>query len=299
MQHNFTGTGVALVTPFFESGEVDLASLELLLEHVRAKGKGVDYMVVLGTTGETATLLDEEKEIIFSFVQKKNKGKLPLVAGIGGNNTEKVAEEMRAFSHEDYEAFLSVSPYYNKPSQEGIIQHYSALAKASKLPIIVYNVPGRTGSNISASTTAALSKIRKIQAIKEASGDILQCSEVRRLSNPSFSLISGDDPLTVPMISIGATGVISVVANALPVHVSTMVRLAVEGYTKEASEIHHQLMPITQMMFEEGNPAGVKAALNCLGIGENFSRLPIIHASLDLHKRIEKELKRVLNANLV
>ena len=137
MQHNFTGTGVALVTPFFESGEVDLASLELLLEHVRAKGKGVDYMVVLGTTGETATLLDEEKEIIFSFVQKKNKGKLPLVAGIGGNNTEKVAEEMRAFSHEDYEAFLSVSPYYNKPSQEGIIQHYSALAKASKLPIIV------------------------------------------------------------------------------------------------------------------------------------------------------------------
>ncbi len=299
MQHNFTGTGVALVTPFFESGEVDLASLDILLDHVRAKGKGVDYLVVLGTTGETASLTPEEKEMIFAFVQHKNKGRLALVAGVGGNNTANVAEDMRSFSHSEYEAFLSVSPYYSKPSQEGIIEHYSVLAKASKLPIIVYNVPGRTGSNITAETSAKLSKIRKLNAIKEASGDILQCSEVRRLSQPSFTVISGDDALTVPMISIGASGVISVLANALPVHVATMVRLATEGYTREAAVIHHELMPITKLIFEEGNPSGIKAALNCLGIGENFSRLPIVHASLDLHKRIEKELKRVLNAHIV
>lgn len=284
------GSGVALITPFNEDGTIDFNALEKLIEH-QITG-GINYLVSLGTTGETATLNKQEKQEIFSFIAKKANGRVPLVAGIGGNNTQEVISQLNDFDLSGYCAILSVSPYYNKPTQEGIFQHYKAIAEASKLPIILYNVPGRTGGNIEAATTIRLANASKnIIGIKEASGNLHQCSEIARDKAADFLLISGDDGLSLPLIALGASGVISVLANALPAQVSELTRLSLDHNFKDAAELHGQLLEITDLCFVEGNPAGVKAILNQSGLCKETVRLPLVPVSEKTRSKIIEELK--------
>ncbi|WP_039053652.1 4-hydroxy-tetrahydrodipicolinate synthase [Sphingobacterium sp. T2] len=284
------GAGVALITPFHADGSIDFETLGNLIEFQISEG--MDYLVSLGTTGETATLSSEEKKKVWQFTKDKVKGRVPLVAGIGGNNTLEIVEAVKNFDTEGFCAILSVSPYYNKPTQEGIYQHYKAIAEVSKLPIILYNVPGRTGSNISAETTLRLAKeFKNIVAIKEASGNFAQFSEILRDKPGHFQLISGDDPATLPMMALGAIGIISVVGNAYPKYVSTLAHLCVEGKYSEARDIHYKLLEITELCFVEGNPCGVKYILKELGFGEDYVRLPLVRVSSKTQQRIQEAMR--------
>ncbi|MEE1945097.1 4-hydroxy-tetrahydrodipicolinate synthase [Pedobacter sp. KR3-3] len=292
--NKFHGTGVALVTPFNTDGTVDYQGLKKLINHL--VDGGIDYLVSLGTTGETATLSKDEKKKVWDFTAEINDGRLPLVAGIGGNDTLNIAEAIKSFENNQYSALLSVSPYYNKPTQEGIYQHYKYLSEQSELPIILYNVPGRTGSNMSPETTCRLAHdFKNIIATKEASGSFDQFNQIMRDKPADFMLISGDDPIALPMISIGAVGVISVVGNALPQQLSSMIRLALQGDYKAALPIHLSLLEITRLMFAEGNPAGVKAVLKQLNICGDDVRLPLVKATEGLNKSLAQQVENLLS----
>lgn len=286
------GAGVALVTPFNADGTIDFETLGRLIEFQIEEG--MNYLVSLGTTGETATLTPEERKQVWKFTAEKVKGRIPLVAGIGGNNTMEIVQQIQDFDIQGYCAILSVSPYYNKPTQEGIYQHYKAIAQVSKLPIILYNVPGRTGSNMSAATTLRLARdFSNIVAIKEASGSFSQFSEILRDKPKDFVLISGDDPVTLPMMALGAVGVISVIGNAYPKLVATLTQLCAEGKYQEARSIHSSLLTITDLCFVEGNPGGVKYILSQLGIGSDHLRLPLVPIGPITQKAIVDEMKQV------
>lgn len=288
----FSGTGVAMITPFLQDGSIDFNALENTIEHL-IKGK-VEYIVVLGTTGESATLTKEEKQKIFEFTTEKVNGRVPLVAGIGGNNTAEIVESVSHFELKGYEAILSVVPYYNKPTQEGIFQHYKAVAEAAKLPIIVYNVPGRTGITMSATTTLRLAnEVKNIIATKEASGNFDIFNEIAAHKPAGFDLISGDDPVTLPMIALGAIGVISVIGNALPLQTSEMVRNCLKGDFKAAQPQHSSLLEFTKLCFVEGNPAGVKAGMKELGICDDTVRLPLVKVSDEIKVKIVTEIKKL------
>jgi 4-hydroxy-tetrahydrodipicolinate synthase len=290
-EKRFTGTGVAIVTPFRKDGSVDFKSLEKLVNFLITKG--VDYLVVLGTTGETPVLTKDEKQAIVNQVIEINNKRVPLVQGLGGNNTLEIVNALQNCSFEGIDALLSVTPYYNKPNQEGLYQHYKAIALHSPLPVILYNVPGRTGVNLSYETTLRLAKDygRQFIAIKEASANLLQIMDIIKDKPTSFKVISGDDALTFPLISLGSSGVISVVANAFPSEFSTMVRLLLDGKTTEARKIHYKMLPIIDLVFAEGSPTGVKAFLDVMGLVPNYLRLPLVSASKELYKKIEVAVK--------
>ncbi|MBD3748160.1 MAG: 4-hydroxy-tetrahydrodipicolinate synthase [Sphingobacteriales bacterium] len=288
----FSGTGVAMITPFLQDGSIDFNALDNTIEHL-IKGK-IDYIVVLGTTGESATLTKEEKQNIFEFTTQKVNGRVPLVAGIGGNNTAEIVESVSHFAIKGYEAILSVVPYYNKPTQEGIFQHYKAVAAATKLPVILYNVPGRTGITMSAATTLRLAKeVENIIATKEASGNFDIFNEIAAYKPAGFDLISGDDLVTLPMIALGATGVISVIGNALPLPTSEMVKNCLKGDFKAALSQHSSLLEFTKLCFVEGNPAGVKAGMKELGICDDHVRLPLVKVSEETRAKIGSEIKKL------
>lgn len=289
---NFYGTGVAMVTPFDGSGQIDFDALRKLINYLI--DNGIDYLVSLGTTGESATLSKDEKKKVFSFTAEVNNGRVPLIAGIAGNNTAEVVDAISHFDTTGYSAILSASPYYNKPNQRGIYEHYKALANESKLPLLLYNVPGRTGSNISPETTVKLAQdFKNIIGTKEASGSFDQFNQIMRDKPEEFLLISGDDPVTLPMISLGATGVISVVGNAFPKQFSSMVRLALEGKFKEAVPGHLDLIEFTRLMFCDGSPGGVKTALKELGICGDTVRLPLVQVCEEVAAKIIAETKRI------
>jgi 4-hydroxy-tetrahydrodipicolinate synthase len=290
MLKELKGTGIALVTPFTKDGTVDFISLEKVINHT-IKGK-VEYLVSLGTTGETATMSKEEQKEVLNFTIDIVKKRVPIVAGFGGNNTANLVESIKGADLKNVTAILSASPYYNKPTQEGIYQHYKAVADATKKPIILYNVPGRTASNITAETTLRLAKdFKNIVAIKEASGDFMQCMHLAKYRPKDFLLISGDDAFTLPLLSVGFDGVISVVGNALPKQFSDMVRAGLAGDYAKAQKLHNSLLDIIKNLFVEGNPAGVKAALKILGVTATDSvRLPLVSASENLHKTLKTQI---------
>jgi 4-hydroxy-tetrahydrodipicolinate synthase len=280
---NLYGTGVALVTPLDESGDIDYASLKRLLVHT---AKGVDYYVVMGTTGESATMTKVEKRKVLSFVIQNNRKKLPIVYGIGGNNTAAVLEEIADTDFSNVSAVLSVSPYYNKPSQEGIVHHFNFVADACPVPIILYNVPGRTSSNLTAGTTLRLAKHKNIIGVKEASGNLEQCMKIAKEKPADFMLLSGDDMLTLPIYSIGGVGVISVLANAFPVIFKKMKEHAFAGDYAKAQKELFKLVDINGPMYEEGNPVGVKQLLHEMGVCGPNVRLPLVQASEGLVRKI-------------
>lgn len=293
--NSLRGTGVALVTPFFENGSIDFESLAKLIEH-QINGK-VDYLVVLGTTGETASISDEERFQILDFVIDQSKGRVPLVAGFGGNDTQHVVESLAKYNRlNEYQAILSVCPYYNRPNQEGLYLHYKAIAEASTLPIILYNVPSRTGCNMEAATTLRLAKeFNNIIAIKEASANMPQIMEICRDREDEFLVISGDDIMTLPMMPLGIDGLISVLGNALPNEVSNMIRAALNKDYEKAQSLHFRMLRMMHFIFEEGNPVGVKALMNSLGICATHVRLPLAPASKGLTEKIRLEADTVLN----
>lgn len=279
------GTGVALVTPFKEDGTIDVEALSNIVAHCQ-KG-GVDYLVALGTTAETATLTKEEQKLVLDTIIVANNGVLPLVVGIGGNNTMAVVAEIKNTDLSDFCAILSVSPYYNRPTQEGIYQHFKAISEASSLPIIAYNVPGRTGSNMLASTTLRLANdFANIVAIKEASGNMGQVLEILHQKPAHFMVLSGDDLTGLAVILAGGDGVISVIAQGLPQEFSKMVRLGLEGRSKEAYQQHFRLQKGMNLIFEEGNPAGIKSIFEILGLCNSQVRLPLVAASAGLKKKL-------------
>lgn len=290
--NKFHGTGVALVTPFNADGSVDYNGLKKLINYM-IDGK-VEYLVSLGTTGESATLKKDEKKKIWEFTAEINSGRVPLVAGIGGNDTAALLDDLRTFETNGYDAILSASPYYNKPSQEGIYQHYKAISESSPLDVFLYNVPGRTGSNVSPETTCRLAyDFKNIIGTKEASGSFDQFNQIMRDKPKDFLLISGDDPVALSMIAMGAVGVISVVGNALPQQLSDMIRLCLKGDFVAAQPLHLNLIEFTRLLFLEGNPAGVKAALNLMNICGDSVRLPLVSASGSLTLSIKNELNRL------
>lgn len=281
----FVGTGVALVTPFKDDLTVDTAALENLVKDQIENG--IEYLVVLGTTGETAVLSHEEKELVKATVKNANNGKLPLVLGIGGNNTAGVVEELKTADLDGFDAVLSVSPYYNKPTQEGIFRHFKAVAEASPLPIIIYNVPGRTSSNILPDTVNRIAReLDNIIGIKEAAGDIVQAMKLISLVPDNFMVISGDDMITLPMTLAGGKGVISVIGQGMPKEFSEMVRLGLDGKVSEAYQLHYKIAPSIDLIFAEGNPAGIKSMLAKKGMIANNLRLPLVEASKTLQKKI-------------
>lgn len=291
--NKFKGSGVALVTPFKSDKSIDFEALRKLVQ-LQIQG-GTNFLVVMGTTAESPTLSYEEKEEILQLVIAENAGRIPIVYGIGGNDTKAVAKVI-ANVPAGVDGILSVSPYYNKPTQEGIYQHFKFLSEASKLPIILYNVPGRTGSNMLPDTTLRLAELPNIVAVKEASGSMEQIMEIISRKPDGFSVLSGDDAITMPLIASGADGVISVVANALPEKFSIMVNASLKGDFEVARPIHNELLAITKMFFEEGNPGGVKVALENREIMFQNLRLPLVPVSLSLAERISLEMKRVLKS---
>jgi 4-hydroxy-tetrahydrodipicolinate synthase len=289
----FTGTGIAIVTPFNEDGTIDWESFSKLIKFW-IDGK-VEYLVVLGTTGESATVRGEDKQAVFSFVNKAAAGRVALVAGIGGNDTEEILEGFKTFDLEGYDAILSVSPYYNKPSQEGLFQHYKTLSDHTPLPIMMYNVPSRTGQNITAETQLRIAReCRNVFATKEASGNLEQVMQIIKQKPTGFMVISGDDALTLPMLALGADGVTSVVANAYPLDFSTMVRLCLQGEFEAARKLHYKYIEIIATLFAEGSPSGVKAYLSEMDLCQNTFRQPVWRVSDGLHERI-KELMRLIS----
>ena len=284
------GTGVALVTPFKSNFEIDYDALGRVIDFV-IRG-GVEYLVTLGTTGETPTLSSEEKTALVHFTLEKAQGRVPVVVGIGGNNTHELLKEFEKFPLDKAVAVLSASPYYSKPSQEGLFRHYQALAAASPKPIILYNVPGRTGRNINASTVLRLAtEVKNIAGIKEASGDMAQCMQILRDRPDGFLVVSGDDALALPQMACGMDGVISVAANSFPQKFSDMVRFCLKGDYANAKKINDQLIEGYELLFVENNPAGVKAALAELGIIQNHLRLPLVPLSSHLHQRLKEYVK--------
>lgn len=291
MNNPFTGSGVALVTPFNADFTINFEALRKLVR-LQIDG-GTDFLVVQGTTGESPTLSQEEKMQILETVIDENKGKLKIVYGVGGNNTIAVGETLKKVPS-GVDGILSVSPYYNKPIQSGIIEHYKYISSCTNLPIILYNVPGRTGSNMLPETTLELAKIENIVAMKEASGNMEQIMELIRLRPAGFGILSGDDAITMPLIAAGADGVISVVANAFPEKFSKMVHASQSGDLATARKEHYDLLPVTKMFFEEGNPGGVKVAMNVRGIMEEYMRLPLMPVSSGLRSRITAETAKLL-----
>ena len=287
---NLKGLGVAMITPFKNDGSIDFQAIPGIIENF-ITGR-VDYIVLFGTTAEVTCLTDNEKKDLIQAVVEANQNKIPLVIGIGGNDTVKVLNEIQTSDLHPFQAILSVSPYYNKPSQEGIYQHFGQLAKASSLPIIVYNVPSRTGSNIYPETFLRMTKdFENIIAIKDASGDMIQAQEILRICPPHIQVISGDDALTLPMLLAGAVGTISVLANALPIPLLRMFHYVENGEFEKAYKLHYSLLEIVNLIFEEGNPVGVKALMASMDFCGKTVRLPLIGASKDLHDRIENSLK--------
>lgn len=279
------GTGVALVTPFKKDFSVDVAALRRIVNF--QIDNGIDYLVVLGTTGESATLSKDEKELVIKTVIEANAARLPLVLGVGGNNTAEVVEELKTRDLSEFAAVLSVSPYYNKPTQEGIYQHFKAVAEASPVPVILYNVPGRTASNMLPSTAIRLANdFANVVAIKEAAGDMVQAMRLIQHKPKDFLVISGDDAITLPMILAGGSGVISVIGEGFPRQFSDMVRFGLAGKIEEANQIHYELFDAIDMIFEQGNPAGIKEVFKALGLSENTVRLPLVSATEDLAKRL-------------
>jgi 4-hydroxy-tetrahydrodipicolinate synthase len=285
MNFDFTGTGVALVTPFHPDGKIDFASLHKVVDHVIA-GE-VDFLVALGTTGETPALSKNDRMEVTQAILQANAGRKPVVLGMGGNDTAELLDYLQAFDMKGIAGLLSVTPYYNKPSQEGLYQHYKAMLSATDLPILLYNVPPRTACNLKAETTLRLANdFKQIVGIKEASGDMGQIMQLLMQRPAGFKILSGDDLLTLPMISLGAEGVISVIANAYPGQFSRMTRAGLSGDWQLARQIHFELLPMMNLIFEEGNPTGVKAAMYCQGLLQNELRLPLIPSSAGLTERI-------------
>ena len=288
------GTGVALVTPFKKDLSVDFDALRRIVNFQIENG--IDYLVVLGTTAETATLSSDEKEQVIQTVIDANNGRLPLVLGVGGNNTMQVTEELKTRDLSAFAAVLSVSPYYNKPTQEGIYQHFKAVAEASPIPVIVYNVPGRTASNMLPATVIRIANdFKNVVAIKEAAGDIVQAMKLIQSKPDGFLVISGDDMITLPMVLAGGSGVISVIAEGFPRQFSDMVRLGLERKVDEAYKLHYQLADCIDMIFEQGNPAGIKSVFKSLGHSEDTVRLPLVASNEDLSSRISTFVKQLGN----
>ena len=286
----FKGLGIALVTPFKSDGSVDYEALKRLLDYQIKNG--ADFLCILATTGETPTLTADEKKQIKDLVIERVGGRLPILIGCGGNNTAAVVEELKTGDFAGIDGVLSVCPFYNKPSQEGLYQHFKAIAEATKLPVVLYNVPGRTGVNMTAQTTVRLANdCPNIVAIKEAAGNLEQVDEIIKNKPDSFDVISGDDALTFPMVACGAVGVISVIGNALPKEFSRMLRLEMKGEFESARKIHHKFTDLFNLLFVDGNPAGVKAMLNEMGMIENVLRLPLVPTRLTTMQRISECLK--------
>lgn len=282
---NLSGLGIALITPFNEDESVDFESLGKVVDHL-LKNK-VDYIVVLGTTAETPTLTEEEKGRIVAFVKERVNGSVPLVLGVGGNNTRAVAAQLKTGDFKGIDAILSVVPYYNKPSQEGIYMHYRTIAESTDLPVILYNVPGRTGVNMTPDTVLRLARdFKNIVAVKEASGNIVQVDEIIKNKPADFAVISGDDGITYPLISLGAVGVISVIGNAFPAEFGKMVRLALNGDYANALKIHHEFTELFSLLFVDGNPAGVKSMLEAMGYIKNKLRLPLVPTRITTYEKI-------------
>jgi 4-hydroxy-tetrahydrodipicolinate synthase len=280
------GTGVALVTPFKKDFSVDVDALKTIVNF--QIDNGIDYLVVLGTTAESATLSKEEKELVIKTIVESNKGRLPLVLGVGSNNTQEVVEELQSRDFSDFVAILSVSPYYNKPTQEGIYQHFKAIAEASPIPVILYNVPGRTASNMTPATIIRLAtNFKNVVAVKEAAGDMVQAMKLIQDKPKDFLVISGDDMITLPMILAGGSGVISVIAEGFPKQFSEMVHLGLNKRVEDAYKLHYLLADAIDMIFEQGNPAGIKEVFKSLGLSENTVRLPLVNADEDLAKRLD------------
>jgi 4-hydroxy-tetrahydrodipicolinate synthase len=285
MSQRFTGAGVALITPFTTDNQVDYKALETIIDN-QIKG-GTDYLVALGTTAETATLTKDEKSQVVELIKDKSEG-LPVVVGIGGNDTRSMCKQIDKFNFEGVEGILVVTPYYNKPSQEGLFHHYMEVAKASPVPIILYNVPSRTGINMEATTVARLAEASdKFVGIKEASGEHSQMTKILKYTPDDFTLISGDDLLAITISSIGGKGVISVLANALPSKISTLIHAAIKGEYANAREIHYELIEMFQLLFKEGNPGGIKALMNIQGTIQNVLRLPLFKIGDPLYNDIK------------
>lgn len=292
INNKLTGMGVALITPFKMDESIDFDALARLIEY-QVKN-GTDYLVVCGTTAETATLTEKEKEEVTRFVVNCTAGRIPIVLGLGGNNTKAIIEKLEASNFDGIDAILTVTPYYNKPSQEGLYQHYAAISKASPLPIILYNVPGRTGVNMQAETTLRLANnFSNICGIKEASGNFTQIDDIIKNKPADFMVISGDDGITFPLITLGAVGVISVIGNAFPKEFSRMVRLALNGDYNSARQIHHHFNELIQLLFVEGNPAGVKSMLAVMGYIENKLRLPLVPNTIKTFEQIRLVLNEL------
>ena len=292
MHPKISGTGVALVTPFNSDLSIDYNGLAALVNH--CVDGNVDFLVVMGTTGESVTLSLEEKNTVLDCVKKANNNRLPIVLGIGGNNTDNVIQSFSSFDLSGVDAILSVSPAYNKPTQEGIYQHFKAVSEKSPLPIILYNVPGRTSSNMTADTTLRLAHdFDNIVSVKEASGDMEQIMEIIAKKPDDFLVLSGDDAITLPIILLGGKGVISVLGQALPNEFSSMVNFAIDGDVKSSNTIHYKILSFVKPLFVEGNPAGVKTLLNILGICQDEVRLPLVKSSKNLRKIISKELEKL------
>ena len=289
---NLKGMGVALITPFKEDESVDYEALGRLVDY--QVQNGTDYLVVLGTTAETPTLTEEEKKEIVSLVVSKVRGRIPVVLGLGGNCTRSIVEKLKNDNFDGIDAILSVVPYYNKPSQEGIYQHYKAISEATTLPIVIYNVPGRTGVNMTAQTTLRIARdFKNVVAVKEASGNITQMDDIIKNKPANFEVISGDDGITFPLITLGAVGVISVIGNAFPKEFSKMVRLALNGDYNNALTIHHRFTELIELLFVDGNPAGVKSILNTMVYIENKLRLPLVPTRITTYEKIRDVLSQL------
>jgi 4-hydroxy-tetrahydrodipicolinate synthase len=290
MNDQFTGTGVALVTPFDEQKQIDFEALRKVVNHTI--DGGIDYLVVMGTTGESVTITTAEKTQVLQVVTEHKKDKAVLL-GMGGNNTRNILEQFDEFDSESYDSILSVCPYYNKPSQKGLINHFTMIADKSPKPVILYNVPGRTSVNLSAGSTIELAGHPNIIGIKEASGNFNQCISIAKNTDESFKLISGDDLLALPLISIGATGLISVTANALPREIGEIVLSGMKGNFEKGRKMLHRIYPMIELMFREGNPTGVKALLAHLGLCGNEVRPPLVPSSTELFDQIRSEYSRI------
>lgn len=288
MKHNpFKGTGIALITPFKKDQSVDTESLIRIVNHVI--DNGADFLVVLGTTSEAPTLTAQEKQLVINTILKTNNGRLPIMLGIGGNNTQAVIASINAQDFTGIQGILSVVPYYNKPNQRGMKAHFTAIAEASPVPVILYNVPGRVGVNLQAATCVELAKHPNIIAVKEASGNLMQIMEILRDKPADFDVLSGDDGITQPLMALGAQGVISVAANAYTKPFSNMMRAAKDGRTEDALRLHYAMLRMNQLIFADGNPAGIKCLMNHMGLCKNVLRLPLVPVSENVQHDIENE----------
>lgn len=292
MKDHLTGLGVALVTPFREDASIDFKALSRLLDHVTEGG--VNYLVVLGTTGESVTLTQDEKKAVVEFVIEHTRHQLPVIVGIGGNNTQHVIDQLHSFNFDHIDGILSVAPYYNKPTPGGLFEHYKAIATTSPVPVILYNVPGRTGVNIPAETTLELAhSVKNIVAVKEASGNLNQIIRIAKNKPADFLIISGDDGLTIPIMSVGGSGVISVAANAYPGPFRQIIDAVLSGDYPKAASIHYRFAGMIDLLFADGNPGGIKAVLHGMDLIENYLRLPLVPVNKTVHRRILEEMKKV------